>query len=489
MQLMEGTDTDSKERWRLLVFATGVGIAVDVLVLHHPVGFGATLFGVGVAAAVIAAWVFGNVRVSEESRALAAALIVYSVLLSLRAAAALVFLNLVVTVLLIGLVFRLLHHDGLRSWTVARYVQHGFLTMAGWLSRPVGYLAEFGKAMPRTGRLTQMRRVLVGAVIAVPLLVVFAALFASADAVFAHYLEELLTVDFDLGDIIGHVVAIVFVSWIAIGAVRYARDPHTELPDRLTVPVLGSVEAVTVLGLLNALFLAFVVVQSAYLFGGGETLAATGLTYAEYARRGFFELVAVGALVVAVVLGLDWLLKRRSVVTRVMLGGLVALTLVILASALQRMRLYTDAFGLTELRLYTSVFMGWVALLLVWMLFTVLRERRALFALGAFVSALVVLAGLTIANPAAIIVNTNVEHAAATGSELDVDYLIWLGPDAVPALVDRLDDVDCALRPDLAERLLGIEFAGGDWRSATWSRSRAAAALTEGDAALLSAAV
>ncbi len=487
MRLMEHPDTTTQP-WRLLATAAVVGVAVDVLVLRHPIGLGATLVGVALAVGVIGVWVFGGVQVTEESRALAAALIVFSVLLSVRTSPTLVFWNLVATVLLIGLTFRLLHHDGLRSWTVARYVQHGFLTLGGWLATPVGYLSELGKRMPQSGRLAPVRRVLVGFAVAVPLLVVFAALFASADAVFAHYLSDLFSINLDLGEIVGHVVAITFFTWIAVGAARYARRPHTDLPERLTVPVLGTVEAVTVLGLLNALFLAFVLVQSAYLFGGRETLAATGLTYAEYARRGFFELAAVGALVVVVVLGLDWLLKRRSRSATALFGGLVALTLVILASAVQRMRLYTDAFGLTELRLYTSVFMGWVAFLLVWMLFTVLRERRAGFALGAFVSALAVLVGLTIANPAAIIVDTNVDHAAATGDELDVDYLLWLGSDAVPALVDRIGDVDCALRPQLAERLLGIELGGGDWRSATWSRYRAEAALVDGDAALLSAA-
>jgi hypothetical protein len=152
---------------------------------------------------------------------------------------------------------------------------------------------------------------------------------------------------------------------------------------------------------------------------------------------------------------------------------------VVLVSALQRMRLYTEAFGLTELRLFTTVFMGWVSLMLGWMVFTVLRGHRPRFALGAFVSGLAVLAGLTLVNPAAVIVRTNIEAQTLVTEELDTGYLVDLGSDAVPALIAALDEVQpCEVRVGLANGLLraggeGFRQFGTDWRSLSWSVARA----------------
>ena len=120
-----------------------------------------------------------------------------------------------------------------------------------------------------------------------------------------------------------------------------------------------------VFGLVNVLFLTFVGVQFRYLFGGADRVESSStLTYAEYARRGFFELVAVAGLAALFLLFTHWLLPRgQSRLHRfyaAFAALLVALVFVVMASALQRMRLYTETFGLTELRLYTTAFMVWL---------------------------------------------------------------------------------------------------------------------------------
>lgn len=121
--------------------------------------------------------------------------------------------------------------------------------------------------------------------------------------------------------------------------------------------------------------------QARYLFGGeGRFLASAGLTYAEYARRGFFELVTVTALVLPLLLLAHWLLRSEKPLhprlLRVLSASLVALLFVVMASALQRKRLYTAELGLTELRFYTTVFMAWIFVVLVLFLFTVLWGCR-----------------------------------------------------------------------------------------------------------------
>src|SRR6185436_18145319 len=110
-------------------------------------------------------------------------------------------------------------------------------------------------------------------------------------------------------------------------------------------PTLGITEVATVLGSLDALFMIFVTVQFRYLFGGDDVVQVTpDLTYAEYARRGFFELVFAVVLVIPILLAADWLLDRRTPrdtrVFRGLAGAQVALVLAVAASAFQRLRLY-----------------------------------------------------------------------------------------------------------------------------------------------------
>src|SRR4029079_10528966 len=130
----------------------------------------------------------------------------------------------------------------------------------------------------------------------------------------------------------------------------------------------------------------------------------------------------------------DWLLgeRDRPVLRRFRVLALLMLLLldVMLASALFRMRLYTAEYGLTELRFYTTAFMGWLVLVFGWFVATVLRGRRERFGTGALVAGWLVLAGLNLANPDAIIAGVNLDRAAR-GRPLDRAYAAALSADAL----------------------------------------------------------
>jgi hypothetical protein len=205
---------------------------------------------------------------------------------------------------------------------------------------------------------------------------------------------------------------------------------------------LGLGEVGTVLAVIDLLFLAFVAVQFRYLFGGAELVQGlTGMSYSEYARRGFFELVTVAALSLPLLLLADWSLDQadRSRVRRFrLLAGLMLLLLdVMLASALLRMRLYTVEYGLTELRFYTTAFMGWLVLVFGWFAATVLRGRRSRFGAGALASGFLVLLALNLMNPDALMARSNVARAVA-GHSLDAEYAARLSADALPTLLRLL---------------------------------------------------
>jgi Domain of unknown function (DUF4153) len=226
---------------------------------------------------------------------------------------------------------------------------------------------------------------------------------------------------------------------------------------------LGSVPAIVVLALVDILFLAFCAVQGVYLFGGADTLARTGMTYSEYARRGFFELVTVATLVLGLILVFDWLVRFADRKARLMIswlhGLLILLTLIVLASALIRMRLYQVEFGLTQLRFYTTAFMAWLASVLIWTVATVLPPSlpygagRRRFAFGALVAVLALVVFLDLANPDSWIARVNLDRAATgVGQPLDAAYLTnELSLDAVSANVEGLARVsDLKLRTELA---------------------------------------
>ncbi len=146
--------------------------------------------------------------------------------------------------------------------------------------------------------------------------------------------------------------------------------------------------------------------------------------------------MTVAALVLGLILLMDWLTRfvtgRGRLTINLLHGVLVALTLAILASALFRMRLYQQEFGLTELRFYTTAFMVWLGVVLVWLAVTVLRVLdptgdnlgRRRFAFGALVTGLALVVALDLINPDALIARTNLARAAASvGQPLDAEYL------------------------------------------------------------------
>jgi hypothetical protein len=137
------------------------------------------------------------------------------------------------------------------------------------------------------------------------------------------------------------------------------------------------------------------------------------------------------------------------------------------------MRLYQREYGLTELRLYTTAFMIWLAVVLAWAAVTVLRSRRDLFAIGALVSGFAAIFALHALNPDALIARTNLDRP-----NLDVAYLSGLSDDATPALVDALPRLDPEQRVALESYLRERDAArGGDWRTWNWSRRQSDAAL------------
>jgi hypothetical protein len=142
------------------------------------------------------------------------------------------------------------------------------------------------------------------------------------------------------------------------------------------------------------------------------------------------------------------------------------------------MLLYQREYGLTEMRVYTTAFMGWMGFLLFWYVVTVLSGRRSRFAIGAVAAAFLTVLVLLVINPDDLIARTNIARAVE-GKEMDVKYLASLSLDAVPALVNGFQALDEKNRNAVAQNLLKRKqrIATRDWRSWSWSSVAALHAL------------
>jgi hypothetical protein len=333
-----------------------------------------------------------------------------------------------------------------------------------WIARGAGSLVG-----PRRAKvLVALRSMAVTAA----LLIVFGALFASADRVFASYLPRL-----DVTLLPGQVVvgALVALAAATLAHLALAPPPWSGVglpagrPARLgewLLPVLA----------LAAMVLAFVLVQIGGLLGGNRHVLETeGLTYAEYAREGFAQLVVATALTLLVVAIAARRAPRASERDRLLssaaLGALCVGSVGVVASALRRMDLYVNAFGLTRLRLFVVVIEVVLGAVLVLVVVAGVKWRGGWLPRAVVQVFAIAMLGLALVNPDAQIVRYN---TTADVAGVDVSYLKGLSADAVPAM-EQLDE---PLRSCLLDGVdVGPSMGFADWNL---SRTRAAGSVAEG---------
>ncbi|MCP2292545.1 DUF4153 domain-containing protein [Nocardia amikacinitolerans] len=313
----------------------------------------------------------------------------------------------------------------------------------------------------------------VGATVA--LLAVFAPLLGSADATFGSMLSRLVPT-VEPASLVRWTLVSGLVALGCFGAMYLLAGPPMSadaMPrEKVSGRTVSRWEWALPVGALTALFAAFVAAQFAALFGGDDYVQKTaGLTYAQYARSGFWQLSIVTMLALAVILTVlrfaDQDSARDRTWLRALLGSVTALSLVLVASALGRMWTYQQAYGFTVLRVLVEAFELWLGLMYVLVLAAVLRLRRAWLPRAALGTAFATLLVLAILNPERLVADRNIDRWT-NGKTLDTDYLSTLSPDVVPAL-DRLPE---PLRAKVLEPIRD-DLPEDTWQS--WNLSRASA--------------
>ncbi|MCL1810111.1 MAG: DUF4173 domain-containing protein [Clostridiales bacterium] len=329
-----------------------------------------------------------------------------------------------------------------------------------------------------------------GVLIFLPVIVIVLKLLMSADLAFESFagrlyemvrIEEVLTY---AGQFVLGIPVAFYLYGLVYGDVK---GRHT---GAVTVPLVDNVAIaariapkITIYSALASfclIYLVFFAVQAAYLFSAlGGQLPDT-FTYAEYARRGFFELCAVAGINLAVLAVCHLAVKRENgeepKALRIETVTVSLFTILLIVTALSKMAMYIDAYGLTQLRVFTSWFM--VLLLFIFLIICVRQFKK-------FNSARLMIAGfalmftiLSYGNVDGLIAKHNIQrYEAGTLKTIDIDALRELSDAAVPYIYDfymKTDEGDDALREGLANAIMGKnDFGGTGFRSFNSQRQRA----------------
>ena len=289
-----------------------------------------------------------------------------------------------------------------------------------------------------------------GVLIALPVLAIFSALLASADPIFEQLLRQFfawLRID-DWAEFVFRAFYITLLGFLFSGLLLHAfssarhHTPNTEKP--LVKPFLGKIEAFTVLALIETLFLLFLIIQLRYFFGGHANINLEAYTYAEYARKGTNELIAVAVLSLFLFQLINTVTrtpeKKDRLVKHILLTVLIAQVLVILLSAYQRLSLYEGMYGFTHIRVRTYLFILWLsALLLLVVVSEWMGKSQRFFGLLVLISLGFVLSQAAL-NIDQYIVERNLARLSqdlpeGASRQFDHAYLPTLSHDSVPAML------------------------------------------------------
>jgi hypothetical protein len=323
---------------------------------------------------------------------------------------------------------------------------------------------SFSKEIIKSGKEVKenatRKSIIRGLMISIPLLIIIIMLLSSADMMFNYYIQSLgdLFGGFNNSSVIAHTFLITLITLYMFGLLwsfKYSHIPYQEEAMGVVKACWEPVTMITILVMVNTAYLLFTVVQAAYLYGGGADALPIGFSYAEYARRGFFELILVTIINFAIVmLGMNLMKKGQGVVHKaanLSYSLLIVFTFNMLGAASYKMYLYESAFGFTRLRVFVQVFMILIGILLIILLLGIWVKKTPVLKYSV-IAALTVYTALNFINIDRIIAKENILRYEETG-KIDVGYIINLSYDAMPEIVRLLNAEETEVSQQIREHL------------------------------------
>jgi len=325
------------------------------------------------------------------------------------------------------------------------------------------------------------RNMLRGVIISIPLLIVILFLLTSADMVFKQYVSNfsIRFEDIRVGKIISHLLVIIVAFTIIFSYIWSFKYTFAECEDNNKKGIQWEpVTMLTIIFMINVVYLLFSIVQFSYLYGGGSNFLPSEFTYSEYARKGFFELFAVTIINFTILLSSMKFIKRDnktiSIIVNVLLTLLVAFTVNMLFSAHYKMSLYEETYGFTYLRIFVHIFMLMLFMLLIVALIGIWNEKVPINKV-LIVIALCMYVVLNYINVDKMIAQKDIDIYYKT-HKIDVLYLQRLSYDAIPEIMELKDDANIQISSEITSYLDELKKGFSEdhsWYEFNYSKYRA----------------
>jgi hypothetical protein len=401
------------------------------------------------------------------------------------------FFNLFVIVLLMSVQTILLSDRNNHSWSSLRFLEdvleYTILRTISHVKIPFFIATQLTRSRTEEGRFTFFKKIVKGLLISLPLLFVVLVLLSSADMVFQHILKNNFLQGISLSEFFLHMFVILLVSiflFAYIWTLKYTNSIKPEVTIENPLPevkkkVWEPVTVITILIMMNAVYILFSSVQFSYLFGGAQFLMPSSFSYSDYARQGFFELLVVTFINFSILLSTIHFVNKENKTLFNVVRGLLSLitlsTMIILYSAFFRLSLYEAAYGYTYLRFFAHYFMIFLSVLLLIVLWGIWQRKISLMKSFIVVSII----GYTVVNYVnvdVIIAKNNINRYYKTG-EIDMYYLKQLSYDAIPELTRLANEDDQhvseTINRHLSEQKADLEEELRFWASYNYSKHRA----------------
>lgn len=467
-----------KKKYWLLLYGLVIGIIFDIFFYNKTLGISYPIFILLILSITALLFYKTYSRLKNKAWIWTVPILILSATFAIYSNQILKILNFIIIPYLLVMMISLVSTTNRAGWSDIRFI-------ADFVKRvfvPFRYIhipfITFFKMQDKSSKDKKriLPRVALGVLISIPILALIIWLLSSADIIFKD-----LFVNIPVSRIVKHFFLILAITVYAISfywALLKAFD-EKERPKYRKINwkrFLDTIVMITIISLLNVVFCVFSVIQFKYMFGGESYILPSAYTYAEYARRGFFELVAVAVINFLIIfLAVSFLKKenkKSNIAIKILLSLLVGFTFVMLASAFYRMLVYEEAYGFTYLRIFVQAFMVLLFFLFIINIVFIWYERLPIIK-AYFIATLAVYIILNFANLDVIIARNNIYRYNVTG-QLDLEYLKDLSYDAIPEMEKLLDDkrVGNEVLTHFEQKKLELQEQDV-WQSLNYSRTRA----------------
>lgn len=316
-----------------------------------------------------------------------------------------------------------------------------------YLLKPITILFKNTKLANDNGIKSKILKIVVGLIISIPFLLIIILLLSSADMIFSQMVAVIpgeIGKFFDINIISDFIIQLVIIliigsySWSYLYSMSKGDKNNNNVgtADAKEKKGIDSVILITVLIMTNIVYAVFCFVQFSYLFGGGISALPNNLTYSEYARQGFFQLILVSIINLSLILGIvhstrnDNKIFLNIIKTLLMLIG--AATFIMLYSSFFRMRLYEQNYGYTYLRIFVYFFLTVEAIMLIGTCYYIFKNNFNILKMY-IITVIVCYTILNYINVDKMIAKNNIDKFMNTGN-FDVGYLTYLSYDSYPEM-------------------------------------------------------